>query len=461
MDAVIYARISRDTEGTQLGVNRQLEDCRQAASARRWTVVHEYVENDTSATRAKVRPQYQQMLRDLANGIAGALIVWDVDRLTRTPRELEDVIDLADAHNIALVSIGGEIDLATPQGRMTARIKGSVARHETDQMARRIRRKQRERAEQGLPNGLCPFGWRRVYDDQVRRAGARDVAYPPEADQIRDGVSRLLAGESVRSIALRWNTEGLPTQRGNGWRTGTVRQTLRRAANAGLREHKGEIFPSDVIEPLITEDELHRVRALLADPGRRVHHGTTPAYLLTGIAECGRCGGKMRYLKSRGRDGMPSYGCRDCTRVARSMGLVDAVVEGAVLGRLQRPDVLETLPTMDPKRGDDLRSQAATLEAKLSEAADLFTAGTITGEQLSRITAGVRPQLERTRAQLADLTPASAAAAIAGEDAVARWEDATLLVKREIVDTLMTVTILPAGPGRGRDPESVEIEWKS
>ena len=55
----------------------------------------------------------------------------------------------------------------------------------------------------------------------------------------------------------------------------------------------------------------------------------------------------------------------------------------------------------------------------------------------------------------------SAAAAIAGEDAVARWEDATLLVKREIVDTLMTVTILPVGPGRGRDPESVKIEWKA
>lgn len=461
MDAVIYARISRDTEGTQLGVNRQLQDCRRAASARGWDVVHEYVDNDVSATRKKPRPEYVRMMKDLAAGAAGAMIVWDVDRLTRTPRELEDVIDLADAHSIALVSIGGEVDLATPQGRMTARFKGTVARHEADQMARRIRRRQRERAEQGLPNGLCPFGWRRVYEDPVRRTGARDVAYPPEADQIRDGVARLLAGESVRSIAMRWNQEGLPTQRGNAWSTGTVRQTLRRAANAGLREHKSELFPSEVIEPLITEDDLHRVRALLGDPGRRVQHGTTPAYLLTGIAVCGRCGGTMRYLKARGRHNIPSYGCRDCTRVARSMGLVDAVVEGAILGRLQRPDVLETLPTMDPKRGDDLRSQAAAMEAKLSEAADLFTAGTITGEQLARITSGVRPQLERTRAQLADLTPASAAAAIAGADAVARWEDSTLLVKREIVDTLMTVTILPVGPGRGRDPESVQIEWKA
>lgn len=95
MDAVIYARISRDAEGTQLGVTRQLEDCRKAAITRGWPVVEEYVDNDVSATKAKPRPQYERMMTDLASGRAGALIVWDVDRLTRNPRELEDVIDLA------------------------------------------------------------------------------------------------------------------------------------------------------------------------------------------------------------------------------------------------------------------------------------------------------------------------------------------------------------------------------
>lgn len=462
MRAVIYARISRDAEGTHLGVNRQLEDCRQAASARGWDVVHDYIENDVSATKAKARPQYQQMLKDLAAGKAGALIVWDVDRLTRTPRELEDVIDLADAHSIALVSIGGEIDLATPQGRMTARIKGSVARHETDQMARRIRRKSQERAQQGLPNGLCPFGWRRVYDtdERGRMTGSRDVVHEAEADQIRDGVARLLGGESVRSIMMRWNEDGLPTLRGKEWSTTTVRQTLSRAANAGLRDYHGEIVGKSTSEPIISEDEFHRVRALLKDPSRRVHHGIIPNYLLTGIAECGRCGGKMRYLKGRGKSGAPSYGCRECTRVARSMALVDAVVEGAVLARLQRPDALAALPAVDPQRGDELRDHIEGLQARLDEAADLFTAGTITGEQLTRITGQVRPKLESARETLAAMTPASAALSIAGVDAVARWEDATLVTKREIVDALMTVTILPVGPGRGRDPESVRVEWK-
>ncbi|MHC5557691.1 recombinase family protein [Kocuria sp. U4B] len=116
MRAVIYARISQDSEEQRIGVDRQLTDCRVAAKARGWTVVDEFIDNDVSATRSKRRPEYERMLTDIRASKVDALLTWDVDRLTRTPRELEDVIDLADAHGLALASIGGEIDLSTPQG---------------------------------------------------------------------------------------------------------------------------------------------------------------------------------------------------------------------------------------------------------------------------------------------------------------------------------------------------------
>ena len=62
-------------------------------------------------------------------------------RLTRTPRELEDVIDQADRLGLKLASVGGDIDLATEQGRMMARMKGTVARYEVEQQARRLKAK--------------------------------------------------------------------------------------------------------------------------------------------------------------------------------------------------------------------------------------------------------------------------------------------------------------------------------
>ncbi len=61
LSAAVYARISADTEGKSLGVQRQLEDCRKLAAARGWPVGREYVDNDISAYNGKPRPGYEQM----------------------------------------------------------------------------------------------------------------------------------------------------------------------------------------------------------------------------------------------------------------------------------------------------------------------------------------------------------------------------------------------------------------
>src|SRR4051794_24469560 len=114
--AGIYARISSDEDGDRLGVTRQIKDCTAEPERRKWRIVDTYVDNDVSATRSKIRPEYRRMIADIQSGRLTALIVWDVDRLTRTPRELEDIIDLADHQGLSLASIGGEIDLSTPQG---------------------------------------------------------------------------------------------------------------------------------------------------------------------------------------------------------------------------------------------------------------------------------------------------------------------------------------------------------
>ena len=62
-------------------------------------------------------------------------------------------MDLHERHGVQLASVGGEIDLGTPQGRLTARIKGSVAKHESEQLTRRVKVKMAERAEAGARTG--------------------------------------------------------------------------------------------------------------------------------------------------------------------------------------------------------------------------------------------------------------------------------------------------------------------
>src|SRR3954451_4788181 len=109
----IYARISSDSEGTGLGVARQVEDCRRLAASLGWTVAEEYIDNDLSAYDArKVRPAYQRMLADLRDGLRDGVLVYHVDRLTRRPLELEEFIATLDAAKVRHVRfVSGDMNL--------------------------------------------------------------------------------------------------------------------------------------------------------------------------------------------------------------------------------------------------------------------------------------------------------------------------------------------------------------
>lgn len=105
MRAAVYLRQSFDPNDDRLAITRQREDCLAVCAARGWTPV-EYTDNDTSASTGKPRPAYQRMLADIRAGKVGAVVAWDLDRLHRRPIELEEFIDLADEHRIALATAG-------------------------------------------------------------------------------------------------------------------------------------------------------------------------------------------------------------------------------------------------------------------------------------------------------------------------------------------------------------------
>src|SRR4051794_22997922 len=98
--AALYLRLSQDRDGESLGIDRQEKLCRKLAADKGWNVGAIYVDRDISAYSGKRRPGYEQMLDDLKNRLRDGVVVVDQDRLTRTPRELESFIDLADSNGV-------------------------------------------------------------------------------------------------------------------------------------------------------------------------------------------------------------------------------------------------------------------------------------------------------------------------------------------------------------------------
>ena len=142
MRAGIYVRIIDDRTDQHAGVQRQEADCRQLAESRGWGVVAVYEDNDLSAYRGKERPAYLRLLEGLKAGEIDAVVVWHLDRLHCHPKELEEFFETCDGPGVGdLATVTGDVDLSTGDGRFQARILGAVARKESDDKSRRIRRK--------------------------------------------------------------------------------------------------------------------------------------------------------------------------------------------------------------------------------------------------------------------------------------------------------------------------------
>jgi len=485
MRAAIYVRISED-DGEGLGVKRQEEDGRAEAEKRGWEVVEVYCDNDVSATRGKARPSYVRMIRAIESGHVQAIVVWDIDRLTRTPREIEDVIDLSERYGLAVGVVGGREDIGTSDGRLLLRIKASIARREVEQMSKRLKRKYEENATEGRPHGRAPYGMMRV--------DGRDVPDPETAPVLRELASRVLEGGSLRSIArdlterrvmspgdeqrvralvksgmseddARAEVDASPTP----WNSTVIRQLLVRPAYAGLRQYQGRIVGSTNGQAVFDQDTHDRLVALLTDPSRRQNYrGREPRYLLGGIARCGRCGGAMRSqsgavskTKSGSKRQPPAYCCGSCFKVRRRRDPVDALVDGVVLQLLSDPAVTSRLfVNGDPEVVRSERERIAAIDAKLAITADEFADDSITGDQLKRISTRLRAERAAAEARLRAAAPNDQLEQFTHGDVREVWELATVLEKREVIDTLFDVVIDPQGSGKPFDPAAIRITLK-
>jgi site-specific DNA recombinase len=406
MRAAIYTRISSDS-GTTLGVVRQEHDCRALAA----------------------------------------------QRGHRRPAELEEFLDLADRHKIALASVGGDVDLATPQGRMVARIKGAVARQEVEQISRRLRRKQLELAQEGKvgAGGIRPFGYTR---DRMNLVGE-------EAEIIREAAERVVAGESLGGIAADLTARGISTVRGGPWSRTTLRELLLRPRIAGLRQYQGVVIGKATWPPILDRETYEGVRAVLNHPRRRPP-GLTNArkHLLSGIATCGVCGSPLK-IHHGGPSAPLGYSCqqRGCGKVRRSLHHLDQFITALVIARLTRANIQPA-----PDAGDDqLGEQIAAVEARLEEVAVAFADDlTVTADQVRTMTRRLRNTLDQLQARQADRMRSTVLAGLGGVDLAGTWASLSLSRRRAIISVLAeSVIVLPTvRRGRGFDPSRVDIRWR-
>jgi hypothetical protein len=376
-------------------------------------------------------------------------------------RDLVDIVEMAEKNALRIVTVqAGDLDLSTPSGRMLAGMLGHAARYEVEQKGARQVASNVQRAQAGKWQfSNRPYGYERV-DGQIRIVES-------EALVLREAYDRYLAGESFYSIVENFNVRGEKTTTNGEWSVTTLRARLSNPAYAGIVMYKGEQASDEgEWEPIITREVWESYTA--SRQRRKTPHtwSNRTKYLLSGVAVCGVCGGRMmaRPTYARNRSGaqratVMAYTCTANWCVQRNLQLVDDLVEAVVIARLNRPDAAQAVrPKADIKplllESAELRQRKDDLAMALSEG--ILTLPAVRAESF-KLTQQIDALQKRISAadgdvQLSELTNA--------HDVSDHWHNKLSLgQRRAVIGTLLTVTINKQANTRRFDPKDVVIEW--
>ena len=232
------------------------------------------------------RPALKQMLDDMAHGLVNTVVVYKVDRLSRSILDFHNMMKYFEKYNANFVSITQSFDTSTSMGKLTLNMLLSFAQFEREVSSERVRDKIRASKAKGLWMGGAPrFGY-----DLINK---KLVVNPTEAEQVRHLFEKYLELQSVNDLTeyakqngiygKRWETAKRQIRGGNPISKMSMHRILRDKIYIGQIENKKEgTFAKGEHEPIISTELFNRVQIALANNANNKSQSTHAPNILTG-----------------------------------------------------------------------------------------------------------------------------------------------------------------------------------
>jgi site-specific DNA recombinase len=280
----IYTRKSSE-EGLEQSFNSlqaQREACESYIASQRhegWQVVAKHYDDGGFSGGNMNRPALKQLLEDIAARLVDTVVVYKVDRLTRSLIDFARIIEAFDQKGVSFVSVTQQFNTTSSMGRLTLNVLLSFAQFEREVTGERIRDKIAASKKKGMwMGGVAPLG----YDVRDRQL----IINPAEAKLVREIFTRYLTLGSVAKLKDYLERKKLRTKvrtsssgrvfGGKAYSRGGLYKLLNNEVYTGRIAHRGELHAGQqqaIIEPEVWE----KVKALLAannqgqrQPGRKV-----------------------------------------------------------------------------------------------------------------------------------------------------------------------------------------------
>jgi DNA invertase Pin-like site-specific DNA recombinase len=345
----VYTRKSTD-EGLEKEFNTldaQRDACEAYITSQRaegWVLVRDRYDDGGFSGGTLERPALQRLLRDIQADLVDVIVVYKIDRLSRSLMDFAKLVEVMDAHGVTFVSVTQSFNTTTSMGRLTLNILLSFAQFEREVIGERIRDKFAASRARGMwMGGRVPLG----YDVVARKLVINDA----EAPRVRR-VFEIFAetGSGIETAKL-LQAEGATSKAGRPLDKGDVYKLLNNRTYVGEAAHKGQIYPGEHqgIVPRQLWDRAHAVLQISPRSRAAQYRQHAPA-LLKGLLY-GTDGRALSPTHTRKKGRLYRYyvaqrvmkgGAAGDTSIVRriSAAQIEAAVMSQVRALLRQPEVV-------------------------------------------------------------------------------------------------------------------------
>ena len=354
----IYTRKSSE-EGLDMEFNSldaQRESCAAYIASQKaegWVPVPDHYDDGGFSGGNLERPALKRLLADIEAGLIDVVVVYKIDRLSRSLMDFSKLVEVFDRNDVTFVSVTQSFNTTTSMGRLTLNILLSFAQFEREVIGERIRDKFAASRRKGMwMGGVPPLG----YDVVSRKL----VVNEPEANLVRHIFERFLRVGSATLLAKElmagghrsksWTTQHGKVRQGNPITKNFIYTLLSNRIYLGDAVHKGEAHAGEH-QPIIDRATWDYVQAIKTDnaPRKRANavRSSTPAPL-RGLVVCADCSRAMTPTSTRKRGRLYRYytcmrainaGHDSCLVRSVAAGEIETAVIGQVRALLRAPEI--------------------------------------------------------------------------------------------------------------------------
>lgn len=395
----VYLRVSTEEQAKEgFSIAAQREKLTHYAFANDWDIVDFYIDDGISGKNIKDRPDMVRLLQDVENGKVNNVLVYKIDRLTRSTKNLIELVEFFNDLGCDFNSIMESIDTSSATGRMFIKIVGIFAEFERENLAERVTFGYEQKTREGnYTNTHGVYGYDYVVGDGDLLINEQ------EAELVRRIYNLYLQGNSMNTITKMLIQEQAPTKRGGQWNSSTLRSILTNPLYIGSIRYGVDGRPTSFqvdntrYPTILDEDTFLRAQAIMKRRKKYTprSYPSENSYYLTFLV-CDNCGSRLGAIQhmqktKNGEVLRVNYYCNNHkTGQCNCMNMVQTKVEKAFIEYISQYDdfeadfgLVEQLKnTQKPEKNNEkIEIEISKLHKRLEALRALFATGEIKFEE--------------------------------------------------------------------------------